>query len=123
MQSRLHQKVNDMESVREQRENELRKYLNLRLNDMKLKAVDGLSTGVSSVLSIIAAVMLGAIVLATFAFGTVILLGESIGSWAAASFIVGGILILLLIVMLLLWKRFFINIFVRLFISIFYGNE
>ena len=123
MQSRLHQKVNDMESVREQRENELRKYLDLRLNDMKLKAVDGLSTGVSSVLSIIAAVMLGAIVLATFAFGTVILLGESIGSWAAASFIVGGILILLLIVMLLLWKRFFINIFVRLFISIFYGNE
>ena len=112
-----------MESVREQRENELRKYLDLRLNDMKLKAVDGLSTGVSSVLSIIAAVMLGAIVLATFAFGTVILLGESIGSWAAASFIVGGILILLLIVMLLLWKRFFINIFVRLFISIFYGNE
>ena len=123
MQSRLHQKVNDMESVREQRENELRKYLDLRLNDMKLKAVDGLSTGVSGVLSIIAAIMLGAIVLATFAFGTVILLGESIGSWAAASFIVGGILILLLIVMLLLWKRFFINIFVRLFISIFYGNE
>ena len=112
-----------MESVREQRENELRKYLDLRLNDMKLKAVDGLSTGVSGVLSIIAAIMLGAIVLATFAFGTVILLGESIGSWAAASFIVGGILILLLIVMLLLWKRFFINIFVRLFISIFYGNE
>ena len=123
MQSRLHQKVNDMESVREQRENELRKYLDLRLNDMKLKAVDGLSTGVSSVLSIIAAIMLGAIVLATFTFGAIILLGESIGSWAGAAFIVGGVLVLMLVLMLLLWKRFFINTFVRLFISIFYGNE
>ena len=115
--------MNDMASEREHRDDELRKYLDLRLDDMKLKAVDGLSVGVSSVLSMIAAIMLGAIVLATFTFGAIILLGESIGSWAGAAFIVGGLLVLLLLLMLLLWKRFFVNIFVRLFISIFYGSE
>lgn len=104
-------------------ESEIREYMDLRLDDIKLKAVDGLSVGVSRVLSLMVVLMLGAIVLAAFAFGTVLLLGDLIGSWAAAAFIIGGIFLVALVVVLLIWKNLFVNIFVKLFIDIFYEKE
>ena len=104
-------------------ESEIREYMDLRLDDFKLKAVDGLSVGVSRVLSLMVVLMLGAIVLAAFAFGTVLLLGDLIGSWAAAAFIIGGVFLVAFVAVLLVWKKLFVNIFVKLFIDIFYGNE
>lgn len=109
-------KKSDMES-------EVKKYLDLRIDEMKLKVVDGLSVGVSRVLSLMVVVMLGAIVLATFAFGIVLLLGDLIGSWAAAAFIISGAFLIALVVILFVWKKLFTDIFVKLFIDIFYGNE
>lgn len=112
-----------MEHQKETLEADIRKYMDLRLEDLKLKAVDGLSVGVSRVLSMMVIIMLGAIVLAAFAFGTVLLLGDLIGSWAAAAFIIGGVFLVALAVMLLFWRSLFLDIFVKLFIGIFYGNE
>lgn len=102
---------------------EVRRYLDLRFNDLKLKAVEGLSVGVARVLSMMVVLMLGAIVLAAFAFGTVLLLGDLIGSQGAAAFIIGSIFLILLIVILLIWRKLFVNIFVKLFIDIFYDND
>lgn len=104
-------------------ESEIREYMDLRLDDIKLKAVDGLSVGVSRILSLMVVLMLGAIVLAAFAFGTVLLLGDLIGSWAAAAFIIGSVFLIALVVVLLIWKNLFVNIFVKLFIDIFYEKE
>ena len=112
-----------MEHQKEILESDIRKYMDLRLEDLKLKAVDGLSVGVSRVLSMMVIIMLGAIVLAAFAFGTVLLLGDLIGSWAAAAFIIGGVFLVALAVMLFFWRSLFLDIFVKLFIGIFYGNE
>ena len=102
---------------------DIRNYLDLRMNELKLKAIDGLSIGVSRVVSMMLVIMLGAIVLAAFAFGTVLLLGELIGSWAGAAFIIGGIFLIILALLLIYWKRLFVNIFVKLFISIFYEDD
>lgn len=112
-----------MDAGQETFENDIRRYVELKIDDLKLKTVDGLSVGVSRVLSLMAVLMLGAIVLASFAFGTVLLLGDLIGSWAAAAFIIGGVFLILLIVMLLVWKKLFVDIFVKLFIDIFYDKE
>ena len=112
-----------MEHQKEILESDIRKYMDLRLEDLKLKAVDGLSVGVSRVLSMMVIIMLGAIVLAAFAFGTILLLGDLIGSWAAAAFIIGGVFLIALAVMLFFWRSLFLDIFVKLFIGIFYGNE
>lgn len=112
-----------MDVPKDRLDSEIRKYLDLRLDDLKLKAVDGLSVGVSRVLALMVVLMLAAIVLAAFAFGTVLLLGDLIGSWSAAAFIVGGVFLLLLIAALLVWKRLFTDLFVKIFIGIFYGNE
>lgn len=112
-----------MDPHRETLEDDIRKYLDIRLEELKLRTVDGLSVGVSRVLSMMVVLMLGAIVLAAFAFGTVLLLGDLIGSWAAAAFIIGGVFLIVLGVLLLSWRSLFVDIFVKLFIGIFYGNE
>ena len=112
-----------MAEDQERKDHDVRNYLDLRLNELKLKTIDGLSIGVSRVLSMMLVIMLGAIVLAAFAFGTVLLLGDLIGSWAVAAFIIGGLFLIVLALLLIYWKRLFVNIFVKLFISIFYGND
>lgn len=101
---------------------ELRRYIELRINEIKLKAVDGLSVGVSSVLALMTILVVGAIAATAFAFGLTVLLGELIGSWAAAAFIVGGLFLIVLAVLIFLRKRLFRDLFVKLFISIFYEN-
>jgi hypothetical protein len=101
----------------------IRNYLDLRLNELRLKAIDGLSVGVSRVLSMMLVVMLGAIALAAFAFGITLLLGNLIGSLAGAAFIIGGIFLIILAMLLIYWTRLFVNIFVKLFIGIFYEND
>lgn len=112
-----------MDPHRETLEDDIRKYLDIRLEELKLRTVDGLSVGVSRVLSMMVVLMLGAIVLSAFAFGTVLLLGDLIGSWAAAAFIIGGVFLIVLGVLLLFWRSLFVDIFVKIFIGIFYGNE
>ena len=112
-----------MGEPRESMDAEVRKYLELRIDELKLRIVDGLSVGVSRVLSLMVAIMLGAIVIASFAFGAVLLLGDMIGSWAGAALVIGGFFLVILAVVLLFWKRLFTDLFVRLFISIFYENE
>ena len=107
-----------MAEDRERKNLDVRNYLDLRLNDLRLKTIDGLSIGVSRVLSMMLVIMLGAIVLAAFAFGTVLLLGELIGSWAGAAFIIGGIFLIILALLLIYWKRLFVNIFVKDFCAL-----
>lgn len=101
-------------------DSELRRYMGLRVDEIKLKAVDGLSVGVSSVLALMTIMAVGAIASAAFAFGFVVLLGEAIGSWAIAAFIVGGVFLVLLSVLVIIRRKLFRDLFVKLFISIFY---
>ena len=123
MQYRKFWRKNDMAEGQERMVSDIRNYLDLRLNELKLKTIDGLSIGVSRVLSMMLVVMLGAIALAAFAFGAVLLLGDLIGSWAGAAFIIGGFFLIVLSLLLIYWKRLFVNIFVKLFIGIFYEND
>ena len=62
-----------MDVPKERSGQEIRKYLDLRVNDLKLRAVDGLSVGMARLFSLMVILMLAAIVLAAFAFGTLFL--------------------------------------------------
>ena len=99
------------------------KYLEKKLDVLKLQTVDGLSVAASSILAMMAILMVGAIVLAAFAFGTVMLLGELIGDWAVAAFIIGGVFLIQLIILIIFRKKLFVDMFVQLFIGMFYENE
>ena len=107
----------------ERKLSETGKYLERKLDALKLQTVDGLSVAASSILAMMAILMVGAIVLAAFAFGIVMLLGELIGDWAVAAFIIGGIFLILLIILMIFRRKLFVDIFVQLFIGMFYENE
>ncbi len=111
--------MTDMEKLTSQ----TRRYIDLQIDAFKLKTIDGLSVGVSSLLAMMAILMTGAIALAAISFGLVILLGELIGSWAGAAFIIGGVFLVILILLYIFRKKLFLDMFVQLFTGIFYGKE
>ena len=93
-------------------------YLGLRTDEFKKKIVSALSIGFSRVLSILVIVVLLMIVLAILAMAFIILIGDAIGSWSGAAFIVGGAYLIAFAVLYFLRKRLFLNTFTNLFAGI-----
>ena len=93
-------------------------YLGLRTDDFKKKIISALSVGFSRVLSILVMTVLLMIVLAILAMAFIILIGDAIGSWSGAAFIVGGVYLIAFVVLFLLRKRLFLNTFTNLFTGI-----
>ena len=93
-------------------------YLGMRTDDFKKKIIEGLSIGFSRTLAILVMVMLLLIVLAVFAVGFIMLLGDAIGSWSGAAFIVGGIYLIGLVVLFVMRKQLFLGMFTNLFTGI-----
>lgn len=96
----------------------LGEYLGMRTDDFKKNVISGLSVGFSRFLAVLVLAMLLMIVLAVFAIGFIILLGDAIGSWSGAAFIVGGVYLIALAVLFLMRKRLFVNMFTNLFAGI-----
>ena len=96
----------------------IREYLSMRTDDFRRNVIAGLSAGFSRVLAILVISLLLVIVLAVFAFGFIVVLGEAIGSLSGAAFIVGGVYLLVTAVLFFLRKRLFVNMFTNLFTGI-----
>ena len=93
-------------------------FLRLRTDDFKKNIISGLSIGFSRTLAILVIVMILLIVLAVFAFAFIVLLGDAIGSWSGAAFIVGGVYLIVFAVLFFLRKRLFLKMFTGLFTGI-----
>ena len=93
-------------------------YLSLKTDDFKKNIISGLSIGFSRTLAILVIVMILLIVLAVFAFAFIVLLGDAIGSWSGAAFIVGGVYLIVFAVLFFLRKRLFLKMFTGLFTGI-----
>ena len=96
----------------------LGEYLSLKTDDFKKNIISGLSIGFSRTLAILVIVMILLIVLAVFAFAFIVLLGDAIGSWSGAAFIVGGVYLIVFAVLFFLRKRLFLKMFTGLFTGI-----
>lgn len=98
-------------------------YIDLKIDDIKLRTAKGLSVTLNHLLLAILFLSLGSIVLMALAFGGVLLLGDIIGSYAAGAFIVAGIFLFLMGILFTLRKKLFINGFVQMFIRLFFENN
>ena len=96
----------------------LREYLGTRTDDFKRRIVIGLSLGFSRTLAILLMGMLAVVLLSVLAFAFILLIGEAIGSFGAAAFIVAGIYTVALTVLFILRKRLFLKMFARIFSEI-----
>ena len=90
-------------------------YVDARVEGVKVRTVKGLSQGISALSRLLLLVMLGSVLLLALSFAFVLWLGELLGSYALAAFIVSGVLLLIFAVCFLLRKRLFRNTFIPLF--------
>lgn len=98
-------------------------YVDLQVDDLKLKVTKGLSLSLAQVLSMLLVVISLSGVLLALGAGCVLLLGKWIGSYAGAAFIMAGVFALATLTLFLNRKKMFVNGFVKLFAGILFEPE
>ena len=94
-------------------------YVDTRVDDLKLQAAKGLSQGSGALAGLVLILVVVSALVLVLSFAGVLLLGEVLGSYAKAAFLVAGVLLLVVIILLLCRKYLFRNSFVGLFTGIF----
>ncbi len=93
-------------------------YVDAQIENVKLRAVKGLSVGTSSLAGLLLIFAVLSVLLLTFSFACVMWLGEILGSYSLAAFIVAGVLLLILGILLLLRKSLFKNSFIPMYTDV-----
>lgn len=101
---------------------EVREYADLRIDEAKLKATRGLSKALGQTLAYLLIIVVLGLVLGLLSYALLQWLNTLLGApWGTLS--VAGILLLFLIVLLLNRNRLFRDMFVKMFIDVFYDTE
>jgi|GEM_PF-2099103 len=90
-------------------------YLDLKVDQMKLKATDSLSMAFGTLLAYILLISVALVVLTTFAFGVILLVGKLIDNYALGAFIVCALFLILLVILWFRRDKLFRNKFVQMF--------
>ena len=96
----------------------LEEYLGTRTEDLKKRVVAGLSFGFSRTLAVLIMALLAVVVLSVLAFAFIMLIGEAMGSFTAAAFIVAGVYLIAFFILFFFRKRLFLKMFARMFSSL-----
>lgn len=98
-------------------------YVDMKIDDLKLRTVKGLSVTLNRILLATMFLTLGSIALMAAAFGLVLLIGALIGSYWGGAFIVAAFFLLLMLVLFLLRKKLFLDGLVSMFMKLFFEDE
>lgn len=98
-------------------------YVNAQLDNVKLRTVKGLSQGTSSIAKLLIIFVLVGALVTMLSFAIVLLVGELIGSYAGAAFIMSGILLVAIILIIALRHRIFKDSFIGMYTDIFYQHD
>ena len=98
-------------------------YIDLRIDELKLKTAKGLSLTLSKLLYMLLVLFVVSIIMISIAIGGVMWIGELVGSYAGGAAIVAGFFLLVLGVLILLRKKMFRDTFVPLFIDLFFEEK
>ena len=98
-------------------------YIDLRVDELKLKTAKGLSLTLSKLLYMLLVLFVVSIIMISIAVGGVMWIGEMVGSYAGGAAIVAAFFLIVLGVLVLLRKRLFRNTFVPLFIDLFFEDK
>ena len=101
---------------------EAREYADLRIDEAKLKATRGLSTALGQTLAYLLIIVVLAIVLGLLSFALLQWLNSLVGSpWG--TLIVAGAFLIVLIALWVSRGKLFRDLFVKLFIDVFYDTD
>ncbi len=99
-----------------------KEYLRLKIDEYKLRGVEGLSTLFNTILFIIVATIVAGVALQLFGLAAGYAIGELIGSNALGFCIIGALFAIAVIILWFLRKRLFINQLIKIFIKLFFDN-
>ena len=102
---------------------EASEYIDLRINDLKLRTAKGLSMTLSKLLYMLLILFVVSIILTSIAIGGVMWIGELVGSYAGGAAIVAVFFLLILGALILLRKNLFRDTFVPLFVKLFFDDD
>lgn len=98
-------------------------YVDLKLDELKLRTAKGLSIASQKLIVAIILITLAGIVLTAAAFGGVLLIGKLINDYAAGAFIVAGFFLIVLIVLFLLRNKLFMGGLVNMYVRLFFEDK
>lgn len=101
----------------------VKEYVALKIDELKLKGVEGLSLLCSKMIFIFLAAMTIVIVLQLLGLSLGFLIGEYLGSNALGFLAVGAFFIIVFIILYLFKNKIFVNNFVKFFIQIFFNGN
>lgn len=97
-----------------------KEYIDLRVDEVKLKTAKGLSVSIGRILSYMVLLLVAANLLLVLSFAAVLFLGDALKSYGLAALIVSAALAVILFVLFLLRNKLFSGGFVKLFIKLFF---
>ena len=98
-------------------------YIDLRLDDIKLRTAKGLSVTASKLVAFFLIAGVGTSLILALSFGLILLIGELIGSYAWAAIGVAVLLGIVLGILILRRDHLFKDTFVPLFINLFFNDD
>lgn len=98
-------------------------YVNAQIDNVKLRSVKGLSQGTSAIAGLLLIFIIAGVFVTTLSVAVVLWLGELMGSYAQAAFIMSGVLLLTIVVLILLRKKLFKSSFISMYTDIFFQKE
>lgn len=101
----------------------LGEYLNLKADDFRKKTISGLAIGFSRALSVIVLAMLLMMILFVISFALIVVIGNAMGSWSGAAFIIGGVYIIAFAVLYFMRKKLFVGMFTNLLQGVMADNS
>ncbi|MBE6209386.1 MAG: hypothetical protein E7128_04010 [Rikenellaceae bacterium] len=102
---------------------EVKEYVSLRIQSLKLTAVENLSSFTSKSFGVFVFVLLLSIAVVLLTFGFTLWLGDLLESHALAFAIVGGVYLVASLVVFALRDRLIANSMVRMFSKMFFSNH
>ena len=102
---------------------ETRGYIDAQLDVVKLRSVKGLSQGTSAIMGLLLIFIIAGALLTVLLLALVLWLGEILNSYALASLIMSGVLLVILVTLYLLRRSLFRNSFVSMYTDVFFPDE
>ena len=102
---------------------EAREYLDLRLDDVKLRTVRGLSVAMSRIVTTIVILSVASALLLVLSFGLILLLCKLMNDYAVSALLVAAVLLITFAVLFLARKSLFKNTFVPMFVKMFFPED
>lgn len=102
---------------------DVREYVDLKTDDMKLKMTKGLSVSIARVLSALVILFVLTLLIISLTVAFVLGVGHLTGNYAVGALIASAVFLMALIVLFSRRKRMFTDSFVAMFIQIFFPED